>query len=329
MGRYLESIVKEVGNVEVVRPQFFKFFWPHWLKSLTALFAYNLSELWISHLLPLGYAALIYKKLTGTPYTIFVHGTDIQFAKKSAWKLFWVKIILNQADLIVANSQFTLSLIKNLKFKNFPPKADQSLAEKFVIIYPCSTFNPETISVNKKAHSLLSVGRLVPRKGFEQGIEAAIELKKEFTDLTYTIIGSGAEEEKLKNLISKNNANAYIKIITNADDAALQDYYAQNAILLAPGQEIDGDVEGFGLVIVEAAQFGTPTVATNIGGVGEAIVDGQTGILIPDNQAETLVSAVSKLFKDNESRRQMGQAAKQRVEREFNMKEQVSKIFNV
>lgn len=317
VARYLASIVSSFreGEIEVVIPKFFKFFWPKWLRTVPLPFAIRPRELWISHLLPLGYIALIYKIISRTPYTIFVHGTDVQFAAKSSWKRFWAKIILSQAKQIITNSQYTLSLIQKLKIKNL----------KLEVVYPCPTFSGG-ISVNKKLHTILSVGRLVARKGFDIGIMAAIELKKEFPELTYTIIGNGPEETKLKELISKNNAGAYIKIITKADDAMLEGYYAQSAILLAPGREIDGDVEGFGLVILEAAQFGTPAVATNVGGVGEAIINGQTGILIPNNNVNTIIDTVRTLLKNNELRQQMGEAARQRVAQDFNIKEQVRKI---
>ena len=97
--------------------------------------------------------------------------------------------------------------------------------------------------------------------------------------------------------------------------------------MLAPGWEIDGDVEGFGLVILEAAQFTTPAVATNVGGVGEAIVDGATGILMPNNDVNTIVTAISKLFKDVTFRENLGKNAKIRVGQKFKMADQVKKIL--
>ena len=318
VGRYLESIVKEISGTEVIRPKFFKFFWPRWLKSLLIPFRAKPNKLWISHILPLGYVSLVYKMLTGTPYTIFVHGTDLKFANKNWWKRFWAGIILNQADQIIANSQYTLSLVERLKIKN----------SKLKIIYPCPTLDPSATIGHKKLFSILSVGRLVPRKGYDQGIKAIVELKKSFPNLSYTIIGNGREQEKLEDLIIKNNANAYIQIIADATDETLKQYYAQSEILLAPGVEIKGDVEGFGLVILEAAQFGTTAIATNVGGVGEAVKDGETGILLIDNSTGNIIEAVNKLLKNDELRRQMGRNAKQRVEREFSMKKQISKITN-
>ena len=317
VGRYLEAIVKEVADVEVVRPQFFKFFWPRWLRALAIPFAIHLKQLWISHLLPLGYVALLYKAITGTPYTIFVHGTDIQFANKNSWKRFWAKLILNNAEQIIANSKYTLSLINKSEIRN--PKSE--------IIYPCPTLNQSSGLLTKKPFTILSVGRLVARKGYDKGIEAVMQLKKEFSNLTYTIIGNGPEQGKLEDLVIKNNADSYIKIITNADDQKIKDYYAKSELLLAPGQEIDGDVEGFGLVILEAAQFAIPALATNIGGVGEAIVDGQTGILMPDNNVETIIAAISKLLNDRTLLEKFGKNAQSRVKQEFKMANQVKKIL--
>lgn len=319
VGRYLATIVNnwtEKEAIEVKAATFFKFIWPKWLKSLSEPFKIKPSELWISHILPLGYVALIYKILTGTPYTIFTHGTDLQFADKYWHKRFLSGIILNQARQIIANSRYTMSLVEAFGIKN----------KSRALVYPCPALNSSPSISAKKPASLLSVGRLVTRKGFDAGIRAVMELKKTIPNINYTIIGSGAEEENLKKLIEDNGAQDYIFIITNADDNTLKDFYAKSEVLLAPGREISGDVEGFGLVILEAAQFGTPAVATNIGGVEETIINNKTGILIPDNHPKTIAATINKLFKDNEWRQQLGRAAKERVGHEFNINEQIKKL---
>ncbi len=165
---------------------------------------------------------------------------------------------------------------------------------------------------------LVSVSRLVPRKGMDVLIEAAGRLAPAFPGLTVAIGGSGRDGPRLARLVAAGGAP--VRLLGRVDDEDLPALYgAADAFVMACRNRWAGlEQEGFGIVFLEAAAAGVPQVAGRSGGADEAVVDGETGLVVDDpGDAGQLARALRKLLADETLRRRMGRAGRLRVEGSF------------
>ena len=130
---------------------------------------------------------------------------------------------------------------------------------------------------NKKI--LLSVGRLIERKGIDTVIQALPALLKRWPNLVYLIVGQGPAEKKLRQLVHNKNLAGRVYLIKNVTTQNLPAWYQLCDIFVLPARQIGPDVEGFGLVYLEANLFGKPVIGGRSGGVAEGVIDHQTGLL--------------------------------------------------
>jgi phosphatidylinositol alpha-1,6-mannosyltransferase len=155
---------------------------------------------------------------------------------------------------------------------------------------------------------LLTVARLVPRKGHKAVIEALRRLLPEFPNLVYVIVGTGPEEPRLRDLVSEWNVGDAVRFAGFVKDEDLPGFYNACHLFVMPNREEQGsgDIEGFGMVFLEANACGKPVVGGRSGGAAEAVVHGKSGILIdPDNPSE-LAGSLRQLLRNNDLCLQMG-----------------------
>ena len=309
---------------------FYKYFWPKWLKTYfiaqKIVKQEGIEQVIISHVLPMGYIALLLK----LPYICIFHGYDIMLAKKSTWKRLWLKKILKRAKCLIANSNFTKKEIIKEDIGN----------KKIIIVYPCphikpeNTNNAETQIIKKELdlfHKkiLLSVGRLVARKGFDKVIESLPEILKNMPNLIYLIIGNGPDLQRLKKLAEDLQVRGNIIFIHDLKDSKLPIYYELADIFIMPARiENQTDVEGFGIVYLEANLFKKPVVAGKSGGIEDSVIDGQTGILVDPQDINEISQAVLKLLNNPELMNKLGVQGKKRVLSQFQWPTQIKKIIN-
>ncbi|KKT91068.1 MAG: Glycosyl transferase group 1 [Parcubacteria group bacterium GW2011_GWF2_45_11] len=258
-------------NFKIIRrPLLSSVFWPRWIK-LSWLIARTvkrekIDRLWVGDVLPVGAAVWLLKKFYKIRYFVSTHGLDIMLPQKSLSKEKLMLKVLAGAEFITANSQFTKKELLNLQLP----------ADKIAVIYPGAAVldrpmdNSEKIFALKNKLSLsgktvlLTVGRLVKRKGQDKVIEAMLFLLKQRPDLVYLIVGDGPEKPYFQSLIDNFKLNDRVKIVANVSNEDLPYYYQLADLFVLTARNIDGDVEGFGLVYLEAAQFGLPAVAGRI-----------------------------------------------------------------
>lgn len=296
--------------------------WPKWLRAyfeaIKIVRAEKIEAVHLSHILPVGYIAWMFKKVYGIPYVVYLHGMDIMLAQKSPWKKIWAKNILRNADLIIANSKFTAGEAVKAGAQN----------KKIEILYPCPNIVPSGEDAPAEKNIILSVGRLVPRKGFDKVIEAMPEILRAGPNVEYQIVGDGPYATELKQSAEKLGVGGQVKFFHNISDADLPEFYKNCKMFAMPAREIRGDVEGFGIVYLEAASFGKPSIAGNTGGAPEAVLNNQTGLTVnPESRAE-IADAIIKLLKDENLRANLGKAARERVLTEFTWEKQINKIIN-
>jgi phosphatidylinositol alpha-1,6-mannosyltransferase len=165
---------------------------------------------------------------------------------------------------------------------------------------------------------VVSVSRLVPRKGMDVLVEAAARLAPSFPSLVVAIAGDGRDRQRLEHRARA--AGAPVRLLGRVTDAALPALYgAADVFVMACRTRWFGlEQEGFGIVFLEAAAAGVPQVAGRSGGADEAVVHGETGLVVDDpRDPGALARALRTLLDDPVLRRGMGEAARRRAQESY------------
>jgi phosphatidylinositol alpha-1,6-mannosyltransferase len=283
--------------------------WPKWLPLLfwSAFYSRGYKEIAISHILPAGYAALVLRK----PYTLILHGLDIILAAKTPWKKFLARIILRRAKEIIVNSRATGNLLEKVfgnvyKFRVEYPKI-------FPLPSPAGDFKTTNGLLDKRI--ILSLGRLVARKGQEKILRLMPRILEAVPEAVFVIAGDGPERKNYELRIKNYELEDKVKILGKVGDGELPDLYAACDVFVAPSLPSKDDWEGFGMVCLEVAYFGKPVIVTNTGGLPEAVEDGITGYVAKSD--EELLEKIIYILKNIETAKKMGEAGRERVEKIF------------
>jgi phosphatidylinositol alpha-1,6-mannosyltransferase len=283
--------VKTMGNVVNMKLTY-NFLKPSWLisyfKIKRLIKKNNIEVLLTPNILPLG--SMCY--FLGIPYVISLHGLDINLALKNKPKL--AKKILQRADKIIVNTENTANIIKPLDI----PK------EKIELIYPTIDFKASTnkdklqklkqsMDIDDSSRVLLTVGRLNKRKGQDLVIEIVNKLKEDF-NIKYLIIGCGDFKKDLFKKINDYELEDRVFVLCDVDDYNLPYYYQMADIFVLPHREDKVDIEGFGIVFLEAASSKLPIVAGTSGGVQEILTNQKNALLVDDY--DQLLAAVKQLL---------------------------------
>lgn len=298
----------------------------------------NIDIIQCGHLHPLGMASLLCKKFYKIPYIIYTHGTEItELENASGFKKKMMQKVLHEAQNIVVTTDFMRDhLIAKFGFtrdENFlneifvkiPPGVDSKM------FYP---LNAESLRARfgiSDQKIILTCGRLVPRKNQEMIIKAMPNIIKRVPRAVYYIIGSGPTEEKLKLLIRNLNLQDRIKIFSRVSNKDLNFYYNLADIFVLVSKEIKEkkDIEGFGLVYLEANACKKPVVAGNTGGVAEAVLDAQNGYLVNPASISDVTAKIVKLLRDQRLNQEMGNFGYQRVVKDFSWDCLVEKLKQI
>ena len=282
----------------------------------------------VGQILPLGTLALIYKNRKKIPYIFYAHGLDITLPQKFMRKKTLLKKIIAGAQGIIANSHWTEDKLIELGAEK----------NKITVVHPCPNLSPEQASEWKveeifQDHQLkdkkilLTVGRLVERKGHDMVIKALPQIIKAVPDVIYLIVGNGPHKKALEKLSNQLRLGDYVKFISVADQNDLAAFYQICDVFIMPARELEnGDVEGFGIVYLEANLFGKPVIGGRSGGVPEAIVDGQTGILVNPVDSEEIAQTAISLLTDSAYAAKLGTQGLGRVSEKFDWAIQTEKI---
>lgn len=259
---------------------------------------------------PHAYIALGAAKLFKIPLVLNFHGAELLLIRKKKWVKPLLKFAIGQAQAIFANSSFTASKIKalrNVDVEWSPYGTTLEFGNRN------SEFGMEPHPINNK-FKILFVGRHIERKGICYLIEAAKYLPRDQFEIR--IVGVGDLTEQLKeqaaNVIARNVSDEAIQdgsaalpaeiIFTGklSPEALASEYKTANVFTLPAIVDSKGDTEGLGVVLIEAMELGLPIVASNVGGIPDVVIDGETGILVPEKDPEALASAYKRLAAEPE-----------------------------
>jgi phosphatidylinositol alpha-1,6-mannosyltransferase len=163
---------------------------------------------------------------------------------------------------------------------------------------------------------LLSVGRLVPRKGIDTVLRALVGLPEW---VTYRVVGTGPDEPRLRRLAHDLGVEQRVTFLGRLPEADLAEEYQRCALFVLPARRTaEGELEGLGLVFFEAAAWGRAVVAGRSGGERDAVVDGETGVLVDGESVDEVTHAIHSLLDDPHELRRLGDNARERVETRHN-----------
>jgi phosphatidylinositol alpha-1,6-mannosyltransferase len=241
----------------------------------------------------------------GARATAYVHGLDLT-APHIIYRLLW-RPALRRLDAVVANSRATAALAQDIGLS----------PGRIAIVPPGVDLPPEDGNARARfrdAHGLgknpvlLSVGRLAARKGLREFVtEALPRIAAEIPDVFFVIIGSlpgkalyaeAQTPESIRQAAENAGVGERLLFLGKVSDAALLDAYAGADVHVFPVRHIPNDPEGFGMVAVEAAAAGLPTVAYATGGVVDAVRDGVSGALVPPGDAVAFAEATVSLLRN-------------------------------
>jgi phosphatidylinositol alpha-1,6-mannosyltransferase len=320
----------EIKNLTKSAKQGYVFAFLFFLKFLKQMFQFKPELIFFPVWDPYSIFMLIFKwlPLFNYRYVIGCHGADVMalypnssYPVKPIFKRMGI-LALKKADLVFAISRFTANKlqklnIQNQKIKIFPNGVDYT------------RFISENISheLLKQKYGLpdgnypvlLTVAQLNKRKGIDIGIQLLLRLKKDMSKAIYIVIGDGPEEKPLRKLIAENNLNDSVFILNSIGDDELVEFYNLcDVFLLLSRHEGDLNVEGFGIVILEANACGKPAIGGDSGGIPDAIEDGQTGFIVDPLDIDKIHDKVVFLLDNPEIRSQMGSTGRRRVIEELN-----------
>ncbi len=269
-----------------------------------------------SHVLPIGTTALIFRCVTRKPYEIILHGLDFDAARSVPRKRFMMWLVLFFARRVFANSKALADEVAAFAHRSclvmYPCVADELIESADIV-------NTSSERLQSASLRLLTVGRLVERKGHLKVLEAM----KQIPNATYTIVGDGPMKKEILEAIGSMELQDRVTVLPHVSDGKLPDVYASHDIFVMPSTKSKSDREGFGIVAIEASLFGLPVLATNQPGVDEAVIDGETGILIEDTTGD-LVTTIKKLGSDPALRDQLGRFGRERVMKKFTREKTMS-----
>jgi phosphatidylinositol alpha-1,6-mannosyltransferase len=292
--------------------------WTYWRRG----FDYAL----VGQLLPLGTAAWLVAKLSGGRYAVFLHGYDLNAALSRGRKRWLARLILSGADKILAANSHTAAQVAQW----LPQQA-----AKVAVFNPgidLEAWQPDAeaaAELKRRYHLtgpvLLSVGRLVERKGFAEVISQLPRWLKQHPELRYVIVGRGQQEQALHALAQKLGVAQQVLILTEVSDQEKALWYQAADIFVMCAKQLGADMEGFGIVYLEAGLAGKPVVAARVGGVADAVEDGVTGLLT-DGSPEALRRAVERLLAEPQLAAKLGEQGRRRVQA-FSWQAQAAKII--
>lgn len=243
----------------------------------------------------LAWLGILLRFITKKPISITVHGLDLTYSKFGYQKYIWPA--LKRYTTIIAVSKNTENILTehgitklhttvipngvDIEYWNFPHSKS-----------PLQNILPNTVPGS--SFVMITVGRLIQRKGVAWFVEQIMPLLPK--QVIYIIVGSGPEQEHIQKTISQLNLHKQVFTVGRVNETVLKQIYGAADIFIMPNIEISNDVEGFGIVAIEAGACGLPVLAAKVEGMQDILVDGSTGFLVESASTTAWKQAISDVL---------------------------------
>ena len=222
-----------------------------------------------------------------------------------------VQGILTHSDRLIANSENTAGLLTDCwqvprsQISVLHPGVDTT---RFV---PAPRDEAVRKELGWDARTvILTVGRLQKRKGHDMTIRALPEIRQAVPDVLYAIVGNGEERNSLEELVEETQTAEHVQFPGEVSDEDMIRCYQQCDLFALPNRQVGRDIEGFGMVLLEAQACGRPVLAGASGGTRETMRPGETGIVTPCESPEQVAEAITRQLLDPFQLEQMAKAAR-------------------
>lgn len=279
-------------------------------------------------MLPLG---LIGPRLRAAPYVVVAHGAEITVPGRLPGTHALARRVLRGAAGVVAAGEYAARAClrvagRAVPYVVVPPGVDP---DRF---HPIEASERAAVRVRYRIDPgrplVLGLSRLVPRKGFDVLLRAVAGLDD---SVQLAIAGSGRDAGRLMDLAVAHQIHPRVRFLGRVPDADLAALYASADVFSMLCRDRWGglEAEGFGIVFVEAAACGVPSVAGRSGGAHEAVIDGETGFVVESRDVDAVREALARVIGDDGLRSRLGAAARDRAVRELSYDVLVGRLLPV
>lgn len=320
----------QAQNIEIVRiplqsPEWgFKstaglaFYWKTFWQLKKLIKIHGITHIHCGRVLPEGVIAWLLSLFSNVKYLCYVHGEDVETAATSREHHLMVQQVCKRAERLICNSYNSANIVKRLGYAK---------EEKLTVLHPgvnSQRFQPAPNDIEFQQHMnwhertvLLTVGRLQQRKGHDMMIQAMAQLKEAIPNVLYCIIGQGETRPLLNELVAKHQLHDFVHFLDELSDEAMIQCYQQCDLFILPNRTIQNDIEGFGMVLVEAQCCAKPVVAGDSGGTAETMLTGETGFIIDCTNPTVIAKEVATMLSNPEQLKAMGKCASQFAKETF------------
>ncbi len=267
------------------------------------------------------HTALFLKEISGIPFSVTAHGQDFM---KDLGSDDLLREICVAAEFVAAETDYSRDLLRQ-RCPNSAAKIHRVHNGIDLERFPA----PRSCNGNRIPR-IVSVGRLVPFKGFDDLIDACAELARRRIDFVCDIIGDGPRRETLQAKIEQLDLSSRVNLLGSlSQGAVLEKLQAAQIFALASTTDAQGATDVFPTVILEAMASARPVVSTRLAGIPELVVDGQTGMLAPPGDSTALAHALEQLLRHPELRLRFGDAGRARIEQDFRIEQTVAPLIEM
>ena len=237
----------------------------------------------------------------------YAHGEEYLIAKTSRELSYLTRKALQISDLVIANSESTAAIVRSIE-----PNA------RIAVIHPGICVSDYDTAAERRNETrnlwgwpeetvvLAMVARKEPRKNHATVLQSLAELRREGVPLACVIGSDGAERQRLQEMTKELEIAPWVLFTGRVTDKEKRDIFGAADIHIMPSIQVGPMIEGFGIVFLEAAAAGIPSIAGNVGGQGEAVLHGKTGLVVDGTSVKQVKEAIRQLAGNPDLRRRMG-----------------------
>jgi phosphatidylinositol alpha-1,6-mannosyltransferase len=255
------------------------------------------------------------RRWLGLPFVVYAHGNEILDILAGRQRNAAIAgSLLDGASGVAAVSRFTAGLVKDAGVE-----PSRITVVKFTSRKVDDAWRRRLLGDRHADRIILTAGNLVARKGHDMVIRALPRVRTIVPDVTYLVVGDGPHREELARLARSLGVRDRVVFAGRAEESDLPAFYALADVFIMASRvrPEEGDVEGFGIVYLEASACGKPVIGGRSGGVPEAIVEGVTGLLVNPMDHEEIAHALATILNDREFATRLGAEGQARVARDF------------